>query len=324
MQKPTLDAVQPSSMLSDFQEILENFNYEQIWEDTMKVGPEIPTVRNRGGWRGIESANDGSPESWKLSLTGLAATCAAKFSEQINWRFSNLQKFKWMDLIHPAKFEERKKAVIHGQRALIDETARVYPFAVPDAVTLEHCLNVLYQNKEISALLQKIVRGRDALVAKKKEKRARMAARRNQELTYENGNQERAAVETDDQFEVQEESLNIEEDFVNEGKPSIQDLLTVVQKTNLQEALPQAITLLELAAVTPLTSIHCERVFSRMKRIVSPSRSTMLQNRKEMLVFLQVEHRTLRWLSQQPNFKASVIARFKSYNQRRLERFTQK
>ena len=74
MQKPTLDAVQLSSMLSDFQDILENFNYEQIWVDTMKVDPEIPTVRNRGGWRGIESANDGSPGSWKLCLTGLAAT----------------------------------------------------------------------------------------------------------------------------------------------------------------------------------------------------------------------------------------------------------
>ena len=127
----------------------------------------------------------------------------------------------------------------------------------------------------------------------------------------ENSNEERAAVETDDQFMVQDEGLNIEEDLVKEGKPSIQDLLAVAQKTNLQEALPQAITLLKLAAVTPLTSVYCERVFSRLKRIVSPARSTMQQNRK-MLVFLQVEHRTLRWLSQQPNFKATVIAHFKS------------
>ena len=118
-----------------------------------------------------------------------------------------------------------------------------------------------------------------------------------------NSNEGRAAVATDDQFVVQDESLNIGEDFVKEGKPSIQNLLTVVQKTNIQEALPQAITLLELAAVTPLRSVHCERVFSRMNKMVSPARSTMLQNRKEMLVFLQVEHGTLGWLSQQPNFK---------------------
>ena len=324
MQKPTLDAVQLSSMLTDFQKILGDFRYDQIWEDTIKVDPEIPTVRNRGGWRGIENGNDGSPESWKLCLISLAATCAAKFSEQINWRFENLGKFKWMDLIHPAKFEERRKASIHAQRALIAETAKVYSFAVADAVSLEHCLNVLYQNKEISALLQKIVRERDVLVAKKKEKRLRMAARRNEELAAEEANEERATVEANDHFIIESENLNIDEECIKEGKPSIQDLLTVVQKTNLEEAIPQAITLLQLAAVTPLTSVHCERVFSRMKRIVSPARSTMLQSRKEMLVFLQVEHKTLRWLSKQPNFKVSVIARFKSYNQRRLQRFTQK
>ena len=31
--------------------------------------------------------------------------------------------------------------------------------------------------------------------------------------------------------------------------------------------------LLELAVTTPLTSIHCERVFSRMKQVVSPAPS---------------------------------------------------
>ena len=82
------------------------------------------------------------------------------------------------------------------------------------------------------------------------------------ELTYENSNEERAAVKTDDQFVVQYKSLNTEVDLVKEGKRFIQDLLTAVQKTNPQEALPQAITLLELAVVTPLTSVHCKRVFS--------------------------------------------------------------
>ena len=85
--------------------------------------------------------------------------------------------------------------------------------------------------------------------------------------------------------------------------------------------------LLELAVATPLTSVHCERVFSRMKRVVStvsPSRSRMLQKRKEMLVFLQVEHKTLRWLAGRQYFKDNVVARFKSYNQRRFERFSRK
>ena len=76
----------------------------------------------------------------------------------------------------------------------------------------------------------------------------------------------------------------------------MQELLTVVQKVELREALPQSVILLELAAVTPFTSIHCEKVFSRMKRVVSSGRATKLQKRKEMLVALQVEHKILRGL----------------------------
>ena len=73
--------------------------------------------------------------------------------------------------------------------------------------------------------------------------------------------------------------VEVEVDIATEGKPSIQDLLTILKKTELQDALPRAMTALELAAVTPLTSVHCESVFSRMKRVVSSSRSTMLQNK---------------------------------------------
>ena len=69
--------------------------------------------------------------------------------------------------------------------------------------------------------------------------------------------------------------------------------------------------LLELAVTTPLTSVHCEPVFSRMKRVVSPARSRMVQMRKKNLVLLQVEHRLLRWLIGQPSFKDNVVRRFK-------------
>ena len=82
-----------------------------------------------------------------------------------------------MDGSYSSRKHLRKEKAIHTQRALLNETVRIYPFAVPDAVTLEHCLIVLYQNKEISALLQRIVWEQDAMVTKKKEKRARMAAR---------------------------------------------------------------------------------------------------------------------------------------------------
>ena len=56
--------------------------------------------------------------------------------------------------------------------------------------------------------------------------------------------------------------------------------------------------------------------FSGMKRVVSASRSRMLQARKEHLVMLQVEHGLLRWLSKQPNFYENIVKRFKENNQR--------
>ncbi len=132
-----------------------------------------------------------------------------------------------------------------------------------------------------------------------------------------------ANVEENDEFEV-EENANVELASAKEGKASIQDLLSVIKNAGLEEALPRAVPLLELVVVTPLTSVHCERVFSRMKRVVSPARSNMSQTRKENLVLLQVEHNLLRWLSRKPMFKENVVARFKGLNPRRFERFSRK
>ena len=128
-------------------------------------------------------------------------------------------------------------------------------------------------------------------------------------------------VEESDAFELE---ADLEIDSVIKGSPTIQDLSTVVKKAKLKVALPKAMTLLELAAATQLTSVHCERVFSQMKRIVALARSGMHQRRKGMLVMLQVEQKLLRWLARQPFFKDNVISRFKAYNQRRFDRFSKK
>ena len=111
--------------------------------------------------------------------------------------------------------------------------------------------------------------------------------------------------------------------MVTEGMPAIQDLL-VIKSADLSEAIPQVMKFLELAITTPLTSVHRERVFSRIKRVVSAARSRMLQTRKENLVVLQVAHRLLRLLAEKPSFKDTVVNRFKSMNRRRHERFSRK
>eukprot|EP00794_Sanderia_malayensis_P010654 gene10654-11784_t len=258
------------------QKIFKNFCL--IWT-VILCGPEIPSVRQRNGWREVESAIVFS-ESWKQKLIAISTEVTQKFTDQLLWRFSNLKKFELMDFIHPSKFAERRAVSQAKQKGLIHDLKNLYPFVVSDPLALEHNLSVLYSNSEIGILLEKTVRERDQVVAKKRERRRRL--KKANEEHNQNKEGERNAIEDADYFERQMEST-VEEDFINEGKPTVQDLLKVIKIAGLQDALPWVMKLLELAATTPLTSVHCERVFSRMKRVVSPSSSTILPKRKEML-----------------------------------------
>ena len=324
MQKPSLDPVQLRSMINDFVNLLSSFNFSQVWEDTLLADPNFPSVRARTGWRAMDQEINGSQSSWRSTLENIARQVCQSFVEQINWRFDNLDHFKWIDLIHPSKFDERRKASAANQRALINELKNLYPFAVTDPIAVENNLEILYGNSEILTLLNKAVCKRDAVVAKKKESR-RKHLMESEETALDIAVEREALdyVEKKDEFEI-ESKQGIDFDSVKEGYAGLQDLLSVIKDAELEEALPQVMTLLKLAAVTPLTSVHCERVFSRMKRVISDSRSRMKQSRKEQLLLLQVEHKILRHLNAMPNFKENVIARFKSYNARRFERFSKK
>eukprot|EP00794_Sanderia_malayensis_P013445 gene13445-14827_t len=221
MQKSTLDAVMVASMLGDLKAVLGNFNFNQIWGDTLLADPAFPVIRERGGWRNMEQQRDGTQESWKQSLINLGSQITNMFGDQLSWRFSNLAKFRWMDLIHPAKFDERKKASSQEQRSLIEKLLQLYPFAVSDATATEYNLNVLYNNNEIALLLQKLVQERDAVVAQKNEKRARLL----RAIQQRESNQESQDFEENDLFEP-DENANIEPEAVKQGKANVQDLLS--------------------------------------------------------------------------------------------------
>ena len=78
-----------------------------------------------------------------------------------------------------------------------------------------------------------------------------------------------------------------------------------------QSGLPHVVLLLELAITVPVTSVHCEQVFSHMKRVALTTRSRMVQSRKNHLVLLQAEHSLLRYLASKPAFHNKVLMRFK-------------
>ncbi len=50
MQKPTMNAVQLRSMLEDFHRVLNDFDFEQAWEDSFLANPAFPAVRTKEGW----------------------------------------------------------------------------------------------------------------------------------------------------------------------------------------------------------------------------------------------------------------------------------
>ena len=328
-QKPTFDVVQLKSMLSDFLTVINKFDLSQIWRESLSFNPVFPIIAERVGWRGIDEQNDGSEEMWKTSLFATGMELVAEFSSQICWRFENIEMFKWVELVHPSKFTVRKISSSQEQREMIETVKELYPFIVADTVAIENNLNVLYHCSEISLLLQQVVRERDELAAKRRKEQYHTQEQDavDQEMetfgVVQSGCNAEVAVEEADPFEVSF-GTEIELENLTTGSAGLQDLLNVIRIAELQDALPHVVLLLELAITVPLTSVHCERVFSRMKRVVSTTRSRMMQSRKTHLVLLQVEHHLLRYLASKSDFHSKVLMRFKMKNRRRFQRFSKK
>ncbi len=168
-----------------------------------------------------------------------------------------------------------------------------------------------------------ICRGKKQSCEAKESTAEKKGPNHRQEVIASFGDQAMEDVEEIDEFEIRE-STGLEEEILHREALSIQDLLPVIHSKDLADALPQAMVLLEVAAVTPITSVHSERLLSRMKRVILASQSRMLQERKEHLFFLQVEHAVLRSLTKKPTFYQNVVSRFKESNQRCFKRFSRK
>ena len=203
---------------------------------------------------------------------------------------------------------------------------RTHDITRTDISSVEHNLEVLHNNHKLSLLLRKCADQMNRAMKQRRARQRRKDASHREGAIASSGDQvmeDVANVEEIDQFQIRE-STGLEEEILHGEALSIQDLLTIIHSTDLADALLHAMVLLEVAAVTPLTSIHCERLFSRIKRVISASRSRMLQERKDHLVFLQVEHAILRSLTKEPTSYQNVVSRFEESNQGRLEQFSRK
>eukprot|EP00112_Aurelia_sp_Birch-Aquarium-sp1_P014942 Seg3263.3 transcript_id=Seg3263.3/GoldUCD/mRNA.D3Y31 product="hypothetical protein" protein_id=Seg3263.3/GoldUCD/D3Y31 len=123
-----------------------------------------------------------------------------------------------MELIHPTKFESRKKATAAQQRALIRDIKKLYPFAVQNVSATEHNLNVLYNNEEIKILLNEVVSERDALVKKQERGQKRIHTSASTAEGEDGANRGQPSnVEEADEFEIDDAGNDIDVDVVREG-----------------------------------------------------------------------------------------------------------
>ena len=137
-------------MLDDFQRFLAAISFDDIWKITLEADPNFPVARAKAAWRDRETHINGSEETWRERMLNVASRICSKSSVQIAWPLENLKKFRWMELIHPSKFNENVKKPSSEIRELIREFMDLDPFAVNDIPSVEHNLEVLYSNHEIS------------------------------------------------------------------------------------------------------------------------------------------------------------------------------
>ena len=166
-----------------------------------------------------------------------------------------------MDLVHPSKFIQSRKLPSNEVKLMLIEFMNLYPFPLDDIKSAENNLEVLHNNSEISLLLCKCAKERDYAVKKRKAKQRKIDACYQAEGTTDDEviEEQSSNIEEYDEFEAGE-FTGLDTKFVREGALCIQDLLTVAQETGLADALPQVMLLLEIAAVSPLTSVHCKGV----------------------------------------------------------------
>ena len=84
-------------------------------------------------------------------------------------------------------------------------------------------------------------------------------------------------------------------------------LLKSIHENNLQEALSETVTLLQIIITTPMTSTESERNFSTLKRIKTFTRNTMGQQRLNALAMLSIENELIHGLF---DFNSKVIEKF--------------
>ena len=101
---------------------------------------------------------------------------------------------------------------------------------------------------------------------------------------------------------------------LSNGNNTALSLLKSIHENNLQEALSETVSLLQIIITTPMTSAESERNFSTLKRIKTFTRNTMGEQRLNALAMLSIESELIHGLL---DFNSKVTERFAQMKDRR-------
>ena len=102
--------------------------------------------------------------------------------------------------------------------------------------------------------------------------------------------------------------------MLSNGNNTALSLLKSIHENNLQEALSETVSLLQIIITTPMTSAESERNFSTLKRIKTFTRNTMGEQRLNALAMLSIESELIHGLL---DFNSKVTERFAQMKDRR-------
>ncbi|XP_078539192.1 zinc finger MYM-type protein 1-like [Lissotriton helveticus] len=93
-------------------------------------------------------------------------------------------------------------------------------------------------------------------------------------------------------------------------------LLALIQKLNMENSLPETVTLLKILLTTPMTTTESERCFPTLKRIETFLRSTIIEERLNAFAMLTIERDLVKRI---PDFNIQVIEKFAAIKERRAD-----
>ena len=159
LQKTNIDPASVCSKLKDFkthtQAIKTEAEFNSLWDETMKLEPDIPRQRRANRQPFLDSGFTPSAEDempLKTKFKSILVDAIDTIHNELDNRFNDFEKYQWVQLIHPSSFNVYRSTKVL-QRDAINNFMDLYPSVPIDRETLLQELSLLYFDSDVRSLL---------------------------------------------------------------------------------------------------------------------------------------------------------------------------